>query len=557
MEQRGDYKAGEISVICVFDLFYEHFHENGYGTFGTAVLHPSKCEAEEEAGGVYEITMEHPITKDGPWGFLVCGAIIKAPVPVPTIQNAYVGQEVDVYGILSDGTALREGPSEPSQITYDAWESGTSYAVGARVTSSGQNYQLNAPLTGNEIYADPGSLLSKWSKIANWTGGSPVMMTLSEGTEVYYVEESSTEGWSEISTKQGINGYLKDSQMEFLRHETVQPVPERTVEDQLFRIYNTEIRTEQHVVIVHARHVSYDLTGALIGECNISLAEPAVAIMRIKDALLTDYRGEIATNLTQEDNGTYTGNLSYKNGIYAFLDPDNGLIPYFKAQLIRDNWDLFIMKNDVKDRGIRLAYGVNLRGVTWKRRSDAMINRIMPVAKNENGTDFFLDDLYVDSPTLSLWPVVLMERLQVNGQVGKDDGTGTETVWTEETLQEEMETKANERFSLDKVDSIKVEVNVDFTLLGDTEEYKQYRGLEKLYMYDMIHVTDETIGMDLELQVKKIVYDCILKRYKSITIGNEYDYGDRSVFGYNIGNGAINYEKISPEAVKRIIGEVE
>ena len=539
-------------MINVYDIGNSAYEKNG-----NAVLHPTSCVMTEDAGGSYEIAMEHPIISGGPWEHLACGAIIKVPVPVPTIQSAYVGQDVDVYKINSDGTSLRAGPSEPTRITYAAWNYNNEYSVGDKVTNTGydgKNYQC--------IYYDPDSAAqfvppnnnaSWWKPISNYTGGSAVLTTLNANTEVYYIEASGT-SWAKVSTKTGIVGYVKNSQITFVRHETVEPVPERTVEDQLFRIYNVVINTDAQSVSVNARHVSYDLSGVILGDCNISLAAPNVAIARIRDAMLISYPGEIATNMTSTDNGTYTGDLSYRNGISAFLDPDKGIIPYFRGKLIRDNWDLFLMKNDLVDRGVRLVYGTNLRGVSWKRKSDGIINKVMPVAKMADGSDLFIPEMYVDS-SIS-WPVTIMEKLAVDGQVGKDDGTGTGTNWTEETLIAQMRTKAEERYSVDHVDAVMVELTVNFTLLGESEEYKQYRGLEKLYMYDLVRVVDPRVGLNLQLQVSHVDWDCILERYNSIKVGNVFDYGGRTVFGYNIGDGAINYEKISQETIRRIIGEV-
>lgn len=537
-------------MINVYDIGNEAFEANG-----NAILHPVSCTMAEDAGGSYEISMVHPIEEGGVWEHLVCGAIIKAPVPVPTIQNAYVGQDVDVYGVNSNNTDLREGPSEPERITYPAWEDRPEgYNVGSKVTYQSNNYQAIHGEGGSSVTHNPPTH-SDWKRIPNYTNGSPVLTTLKAGTEVYYVEASGSY-WAKVSTKQGIIGYLKNSQITFLRHETVEPVPERTVEDQLFRIYNVTINTENQSVNVNARHVSYDLSGILLGECNIALAEPSMMIMRIRDAMLMEYRGEIATNLTGTENGTYTGDLSHKNGTQAILDPDKGVIPYFRAQLIRDNWDLFLMKNDMTDRGIRLEYGKNLRGVSWKRSSDKLINRVMPVAKASDGSDLYLPEQWVDSEDIDDWPVIIMEKLKVDGQVGKDDGTGTDTNWTEETLLEHMREKAEERFTVDHVDALTVEITVNFTLLGETEEYKQYKDLEKLYMYDLVHAVDPRVDLNLQLQVSHIDWDCMLERYISMKVGNVFDYGGRTVFGYNIGTDAIDYEKISTETIRRIISEV-
>ena len=534
-------------MISVYDVGNEAFTANG-----DAVLHPISCVATENAGGSYEIALVEPIRAGGGWTHLVNDAIVKAPVPVPVIENAYVGQDVDVYKINSNGTALREEPNEPTRITYQTWQDRPEgYNVGSKVTYSvdGHNYQLMRGEGGTSVSHNPPTN-SEWSRIADYTTGAPVLTTLAADTEVYYVEASGT-SWAEVSTKQGITGYVKNSQITFVRHETVEPVPPREVEDQLFRIYKVVISNDQKECTVNARHVSYDLAGVLITDCNISLAEPAMTIMRIRDAMMVSYRGEIATNMTGTDNGTYTGNLSGKNGISAFLDPDKGVIPYFRGKLIRDNWDLFLMKNDLVDRGFRITYGANMRGVTWTRDSDQRINRVVPVAKDASGNDLYLASVWVDSPN-GVTPVVKMERLRVDGQVGKDDGTGTDTNWTEQTLLEHMEEKAEERFSVDHVDAVKVELQVDFTMLGDTEEYKQFKDLQDVYMYDLVRVADPNVGLNLQLQVSQTRFDCILERFIGINVGNVFDYGGRTVWGYNIGNGAIDYEKISLETIRRI-----
>lgn len=542
-------------MISVYDIGNEAFEKNG-----NAVLHPLNCVMKEDAGGSYEVAMEHPIAEDGTWEHLTNDAIVKVPVPVPTIQNAYVGMDVDVYKINSDNTALRQEPNEPTAIYYEYWGYPYAYQVGSKVSEAGvahRNYQAVQFDSSSQLSTVPPHVnTSWWKQIPDTTSGSPALATLAADTEVYYIEASSTSGWSKVSTKYGIVGYVKDSQITFVRHETVQPVPERTVEDQLFRIYNVSINTDSQTVIVNARHVSYDLSGVLLGPCNLALQEPSWAIGRIRDAMLVSYRGEIATNMTGTENGTYTGDLSNKNATQAFLDPDKGVIPYFRGKLIRDNWDLFLMKNDLVDRGLRLTYGTNLRGVNWKRNSDKRVNRVRPVAKAEDGSDLYLPEEWIDSDG-GTQPVIRMERLRVDGQVGKDDGTGTETNWTEENLLDHMRQKAEERFTVDHADAQVVELTVNFALLGETEEYKQYRGLEKLYMYDLVRVTDPRVGLNLQLQVSHIEWDCILERYNSIKVGNVFDYGGRTVFGYNIGADAIEYEKISTETIRRIISEVE
>lgn len=61
--------------ICVFDM---HNPQNKFDDNGICILAPSKCENTEEQNGLYEITLEHPIDKEGRWTYLLELNIIKA-----------------------------------------------------------------------------------------------------------------------------------------------------------------------------------------------------------------------------------------------------------------------------------------------------------------------------------------------------------------------------------------------------------------------------------------------------------------------------------------------
>ena len=61
--------------ICVFDM---HNPQNKFDDNGICILAPSKCEIAEELNGLYELTLEHPIDKEGRWTYLLELNIIKA-----------------------------------------------------------------------------------------------------------------------------------------------------------------------------------------------------------------------------------------------------------------------------------------------------------------------------------------------------------------------------------------------------------------------------------------------------------------------------------------------
>lgn len=526
-----------------------------YEKNGDAVLTPDSCTVTEKGGAAWELSLSHPLDPDGKWEYLQCERLIKAPVPPEVIKNAFSGIEADVYTTDTDAP-LRDGQSEPQPISYMDWTYLGTYSPGDRVTVYGQgNFQCISDVNENTPYFmhPPENEPGAWKRIASMTAGSPVLVTLVSGTEVFFLENAGN-GWYKVMTVDGITGYIKSSQLTYTRHQDAEQLPDKVITEQLFRIYEVSIDNSAKRVNVNARQASYDLAGNLIGSCVIAQASPAMAIMLIRNALMIPYAGKIATNMLSADFGTYSGDLSGKNGTYALLDPDKGMISKFRAQLKRDNWDIYILKNDAPDSGVRIRYGNNMKGVVWRQNTAERINRVVPVAKTEAGTDLYLPEVWIDSPNFANDRVIRMQRLKVDGQIGKDDGTETNTKWTEETLLQKMRTAAEERFSVDHADSRISEVSVDFVLLGDTEEFRQYRGMQQLSMYDLITVEEPNIGLEEQLQVSEIEWDAIRCRINKIKCGNLYDYGGKNVSGYSIANNSIELEKLSQSAIDNIAG---
>lgn len=532
--------------ISVFAPKAERFDNNGL-----AILHPTYGVLHVVAGGAYEITMKHPVDDAGKWKFLIPDAIIRAPVPEEVIENAFIGIEVDLYR-TTQSAALREGPSEPTTITYSAWDMDKlDYHTGDRVTYSNKNYK-NVFFDETSPYrtvAPPNS--DWWKEIARYTTGAAVLTTLASGTDLYYLEDAGG-GWYRMATPTGIEGYVKSSQVSFIRHITPEESEERVIKDQLFRIVDVTVRTANMEVTVYAEHVSYDLAAILVRDVKITKATPSIAINLITDGLMLPYKGSVSTNMTTDENGTYTGTINGKNGMFAFLDPDSGIVPTFNARFTRDNWDLFVLKKNNRDRGFRMKYGKNIRGISWKRSRKGMATCVVPVAKDEQGNDLYLPEEYLESPNAGNPPVPRMLRLPVKGQVGKDDGTDTDTQWTRETLLEEMRAKGQACFDVDHADEMSVEVTVDFAQTENTEENGWLKGLKHVLLYDTVHAEDERIGLESALEVTEFEWDFIRKELRKLKASTDVRRTKSTVAGYSLSNNSIGIEKLTGAAITEI-----
>ena len=527
-------------MIYVYDKGNTAYEKNG-----NAVIFPLKGSVRMAAGGNYDLQMTCPMDAEGKWLHLIREAIVKAPVPKETIENAFTGMDVDVY-ITTEAAALRSGPSEPSTINYNAWVSGTSYEVGAKVTNANKNYQLNTALTGNEIYTPPGSS-GKWAKIARTAPGSPLLVNLKSGMEIYYVS-GPEDGWYKMSTTYGLEGYIKSTQVEYEKHLTPSEIQPRIIKDQLFRIKTVNRDSEARTVSITAQHVSYDLNGVLIDSVKVVRKAPAEALAWIEAGFMIDYPGVIATDMVEFADADYSAEISGKSGMYALIDPDKGVVPCFGAEFRRDNWDLFVMNKTNTDRGFRIRYRANMRGVQWKTDSTKLKTRIVPVAKDEDGNDFYLDPVkWVDSSHINDYETIYMERMKINGQVGKDDGTETDTTWTEETLRAEMEKQAQSLFDVDNADVPSDEVTVAFEMLGETAEYAWMKDLQSVLLYDTVIIIDEVTGLSASVTVDELEFDIVKEKITALKLTNYKAYHVKNVGGFNVLDNSITGEKLTDD----------
>ena len=529
------------------------WNNNRFDSLGDAVIEPTKGTLKQVAGGSYDLSMEAPLDPQGKWRFLEPGNVLKVPVPKEVIDSAFVGVDADIYE-TNEQAVMRETAEDSESVSYPTWpnHTGTTEEVGMKTSYGGKNYKC--------VFWDPSSRgagatpheCSWWEEIVSETSGGAVLATLPSGSELYYVEDAG-DGWYKMSTFGGIIGYIKSESLTYVRHVTPEETQPRVITEQLFRITERTVDNDNQKISVTAIHVSYDLSNILIKDVSFTQASPAMAMGKIMDNLMVDYQGVLATNLSSDDNGTYTKDIKGKSGTYGLLDPDNGIVSTFDAKLVRDNWDWFVMEKETQDNGYQIRFGKNMRGVTWKRSNTNLVTRVVPIAKTEEGNDLYLPDPFVDSPKILDYPEIKMERLSVSGQVGKSKSDDDSTTWTEADLFQEMYDKASERFTVDKADEIQEEITIQFEQLGDSEEYRWMKDLESVLLYDTITVIDERIGLSKQVFVKELEWDFIRKKVTGLKLSNVTDYGGKNVTGYTVQYNSITEDKLAAGVVQSIV----
>lgn len=192
------------------------------------------------------------------------------------------------------------------------------------------------------------------------------------------------------------------------------------VKNQLFRIY--EIDKGLDSIKVSARHITYDLL------YNMTTYEKEGEV-----ALLASARGVMRDTITPHPFRIYTDVMDMRAGlqfagnnpISALLDESSGLCSLYDVDVIRDNHSIVLMRKAGQARGVTVAYGKNLTGVSYKISTDSVLTRIVPIGAKSNGKPLYLntDNIYKNATTKVYGTATLAAYRSYN--ITWDEGTVT------------------------------------------------------------------------------------------------------------------------------------
>ena len=62
-------------------------------------------------------------------------------------------------------------------------------------------------------------------------------------------------------------------------------------------------------------------------------------------------------------------------------------------------------------------------------------------------------------------------------------------------------------------------MSVSAAYCSDAEEYKQYAALTDIFLGDSVCVVARRIGVEVSMRMTQYTYDCLTKKYTSVTLG--------------------------------------
>ncbi|MED1382062.1 phage tail spike protein [Bacillus mycoides] len=283
--------------------------------------------------------------------------------------------------------------------------------------------------------------------------------------------------------------------------------------DQLFRVVTP--KPSMGELRVQCYHIFYDLTENLIEDIFIETTNGNGAMNRISAGCQYKHPFTFYSDISK----IASSRLVRKNPVEVLQDAsqDNSFLNRWGGELKRDNFDIKMLKNRGRNRGVVIQHKKDLLGyeghVDWK----SPVTRMMP--KGFDG--LLLPEKYVDSPLIRKYPhpkirVVTFEHIKAAiGDHEKDE----DAVPLEEAYKL-LRQVAKDMYTNQKVDQPRATYKVEFQELSQTEEYKEYAILQRVYMGDTVTIRHEEDHIDIQAKVTAYRYDPIKKEYMHLTIGN-------------------------------------
>ena len=449
--------------------------ETDFTTLGLATLNPAECYIEEHAGGMYELTLREPMN-DERHKLLVTGRLISAPSPTRE------SPEISMPG------------SQSQTVTRQVWKVTSAVTTRLYIRNKPNGTKISYLTAGQEVYklGEDTSTGSTWLKLATIKGGIEGYSLVSEGGVAYLQNTGRT---VTITTGEDTSAGVVTLELS---------------SQQLFRIYSVERSSDERMVTVHARHISYDLMGVVVKSSNLTVNENIHYIINTRFYDPSDGHYIASHTLTQFTITSYPNprlkiTLGGKNLMEVLLG-DDGIVDQINGRIIRDNFNFYILSDEERDMGFEIRYSKNLLRANLTEDISKIATIVCPLGK------------FNDSPT---WG-----SNQTSSNVGKYGRVARviqydipDSITTEAAAKAWLSSEGAKEFTVNHIDEPTYKLDASFLHLELAPKYKDLANLYTMHMYDSIKVTDEEAGISKNIRMVGYIFDVLTQTYKEVTLG--------------------------------------
>lgn len=310
-------------------------------------------------------------------------------------------------------------------------------------------------------------------------------------------------GVYELTLKYPLNGPLYS---EIKKERIIKAKPNDLSDPQAFRIYRITIPING-IITVYAQHISYDLVNIGVIPFSLTDVEPKVAIDTLLENTVIPHNFTFRTDYATKKNFE----VKKPQSVRACLGGTYGsLVNKWGGEFEWDNFTIIHHKGRGSNKGVVIEYGKNLTKLDHDSDISEIYTDILPYAVISNG------DGTEEVVTLSEQILPITTTLTNRKTLIKDmtDSFDEDEKITESSLK----TKTEKYIKNNPLGVENPTITITFESLWKQPEYSAL--LERVSLCDTVTVKHTQIGVSVKTKVIKTIYDTLLEKYTSITLGS-------------------------------------
>lgn len=277
---------------------------------------------------------------------------------------------------------------------------------------------------------------------------------------------------------------------------------DRFREPQLFRVYSVS-KPMLKVSTILAEHISYDLSGIPVSSFTAENVSEALTRLKANSAISCPFTFWTDKNTVAPFRNATPASIRSKLG-----GSEGSILDVYGGEYEFDNYTVKLYNKRGEDRGVSIRYGKNLTDLNQEENCSNVYTGVYPYWADSEGNNL----VELDEKIVNASGEYDFERIKVLDLSSDFDGRPTKN---------ELKQRAQSYISQNNIGVPSVSLSVSFVQLDQTKEYSDLSFVERVSLFDTVSVEFPKMKVSATARVVKVVYDVIMERFVSVTLGEE------------------------------------
>lgn len=285
-----------------------------------------------------------------------------------------------------------------------------------------------------------------------------------------------------------------------LERKLISAAPSLYENRQLFRIYRIT-RPMDGRLQIYAHHISYDLNNCVVKPFTASSLSEAISKLR------SNIVGDCSFSISADYDTSGDFSVSKPMTVRAAMLSSNGdnLADTYDGVWAFDGMSCVLKRKVTTNRGVQIAYGLNLLDVTQEKNIEDIYTHVYPYwMSTEKGK--YYDLAPIQASTITGYRKIYPLDLTSYYEKAPSDAS--------------MQKTAQEFIAKNEIGKIEVSLTVSYVQLEKCVEYTGSGQSKIILRGDTVEVRYLRLGVSALARITKTDYNVLLDRYDSIQVGN-------------------------------------